>query len=205
MSAARAVGDLLTARRTNDWRLAHRVFTRTLIRDDFGRTVAHGIRDERVLTLCLETFLKADRSKGYRTERLAIRDAIAQVLDAAIAPLAQLDIEEETPTPAGNVTLVRSRAGLDLVLEAHLRTTEPEAVDALVALLARQADLECEERLVPSDSMTEKVVRWAVARRGRDVVLARATFLGVAARHVLNPDKGMGLIEPSREQRSLRA
>lgn len=205
MSAARAVGDLLTARRTNDWRLAHRIFTRTMIRDELGRTVAHGIRDERVLTLCLETLLKADRSKGYRAERPAIRDAIAQVLDAAIAPLAQLDIEE-TPTPAGNVTLVRSRAGLDLVLEAHVRTTtEPEVVDALMALLERQADLECEERLAPSDATKEKVVRWAVARRGRDVVLGQATFLGMAARHVLNPEKVMELAEPNREQHSLRA
>lgn len=204
MSAARAVGDLLTARRTNDWRLAHRLFTRTLIRDELGRTVAHGIRDERVLTLCLETLLKADRSKGYRTERLAIRDAIAQVLDAAIAPLAQLNIEE-TPTPAGNVTLVRSRAGLDLVLEAHVRATEPEVVDALMALLERQADLECEDRLDPSDSTNEKVVRWAVARRGRDVVLGQATFVGAAARHVLNLEKGTELVDPSREQRSLRA
>ncbi|GAA5879172.1 hypothetical protein JCM3774_002100 [Rhodotorula dairenensis] len=192
MSAARAIGDLVKAARTNDWRLAHRVFTRTLVRDESGRTVAHGIREERVLTLCLETLLKADRSKGYRAERLAIRDAIAQVLEAAVAPLARLGAGE-APTVVGNGTLIRSRAGLDLVLEAYIRTAEPEAVNVLMALLDRQAELECTETLAPSAAVTEKVVRWAVARTGREVVLAQRSFLGTAANGILSTPKNFGL------------
>ncbi|GAA5982580.1 hypothetical protein JCM10908_006705 [Rhodotorula pacifica] len=205
MSAGRAIGDLLKASCIGDWRLAHRVFTRTLIRDELGRTVAHGICDERLLTLCLETLLKADRSKGYRAERPAIRDAIAQVLAAAVAPLAQLG-GGATPIPAGNVTLIRSRAGLDLVLEAYIRTTtDPDATDAVMALVDRQSYLECAEPLLLSDATKEKVVRWAVATRGRDVLLSQVGFLGSAAREVLNQQKGTAAMPEERGRHTLLA
>lgn len=204
MSVARAVGDLVKAARANDWRLAHRVFMRTLVRDGSGRAVAHGIREERVLTLCLDTLLKADRSKGYRADRLAIRDAIAQVLDAAVAPLARLEAGE-APTAVGNVTLIQSRAGLDLVLKAYIRTAEPEAVNALMAVLERQADLQCSEILAPSDTVKEKVVRWAVARTGRAVLLGQRSYLGTAANDILATPTIAEISESQSESRSSHA
>ncbi|POY74953.1 hypothetical protein BMF94_1929 [Rhodotorula taiwanensis] len=187
LSVGRIIGDLLKASQTTDWRLAHRVFVRTLVRDEAGATVAHGVRDERVLTLCLGTLLKADRAKGYRAERPEIRDALRQVLDAAVAPISRLQ-PGETPLPAGNVSLVSTRAGLDLVLEALIRIGLPADVDALMAALDRQAESLCEPGLQPTDAVVEKAVRWAIAHRGRAAVLADDGWLAQRAQAIIRPE-----------------
>ncbi|BGP58423.1 hypothetical protein JCM8202_004247 [Rhodotorula sphaerocarpa] len=203
LSVGRVLGELRKALRTLDWRLAHRVFCRTLIRDEeAGMVVAHGMRDERVLMMCVETMLKADRARGYRSERRAIREALGQVLEAAIAPAAArrgaqaLDREGEmqSSVPAGNVTLLASRAGLDLVLEAYVRigtdATVVDAVDRVMEAVRVQADMQCEAGAAysePSAATTQKVVRWAVARLGREEVLARGGWVGEAACEALKP------------------
>ncbi|GAA6057318.1 hypothetical protein JCM3770_001087 [Rhodotorula araucariae] len=83
--------------------------------------------------------------------------------------------------------MVRSTRALDLVLGVLPRVGDVEAVDALMAVMRDQADvLGAAEALEPSEACAEKIVRWAVAQRGRDEVLAGDGWLSTAARRVLS-------------------
>lgn len=210
---------LRKARKVHDWHSAHLVFLTASETSLVSGSGSFSLYSDEILELAVKTIMAAATRPTTDETRTSMRSALMQVVDRAVVPVLRAEADrrragqtsssssaagEAAPlpaTPRARSSLITKSSTLDLVLRALIAIGQVDAVDGLMAVMARQAELTGLGRVEPSERTVRKLVAWAEGEVGVEKVRERNGWLGDQARKLATHDTvDKDADEPAAEQ-----